>query len=79
MEEGFIISDKIRTAVFIEIASGEKSITRIAKKHHIIENLARNAVKELKEHGFIEEREDGLHLTEHGTKIYGKLKGRDAI
>lgn len=79
MEEGFIVSNKIRKAVFIEIASGEKSITRIAKKHHLIEHAVKNAAEELKEHGIIEEKENGYELTELGKKLYGKLKGSDAI
>lgn len=78
MEEGFIISDKVRMAVFLEIASGEKSITRIVKKHHLIEHVAKNALEELKKHGLIEDKE-GLKLTNYGMKIYGKLKGKDII
>jgi|Deesub1362A_J573_1020465.scaffolds.fasta_scaffold05063_4 predicted transcriptional regulator len=79
MEEGFIISNKIRKAVFIEIASGEKSLSRLIKKHHLIEQAARNAIEELKEHGLIEEKEDGYVLTELGKKIYGKLKGSETL
>ncbi|RLF44697.1 MAG: hypothetical protein DRN29_07970 [Thermoplasmata archaeon] len=79
MEEGFIISNKIRKAVFIEIASGEKSLSRMIKKHHLIEQAAKNAIEELKEHGLIEEKEDGYVLTELGKKIYGKLKGSETL
>ena len=35
MEEGFIVSNKVRRAIFYEIASGEKSLMRIVKKHHL--------------------------------------------
>ncbi|HEC82322.1 MAG TPA: hypothetical protein ENI53_00350 [Thermoplasmatales archaeon] len=79
MEEGFIVSNKIRKAIFIEIASGEKSISRIIKKHHLIESVALDALKELKEHGLIEEKEGGYVLSSLGTKTYGKLKGSDSI
>ncbi len=79
MEEGFIISNKIRKAVFIEIAAGEKSITRISKKHHLIEHVVKNAIEELKRHGIIEEKNDGYVLTDYGKKLYGKLKGKDAL
>ncbi len=79
MEEGFIISNKIRKAVFIEIASGEKSLSRMIKKQHLIEQAAKNAIEELKEHGLIEEKEDGYVLTELGKKIYGKLKGSETL
>mgnify|MGYP000094194083 CR=1 FL=1 len=79
MEEGFVISNKIRKAVFIEIASGEKSLARIIKKHHLIEQVAKNAIEELKEHGLIEESEGGYKLTAKGAKIYGKLKGNEVL
>ncbi|KAA0014814.1 transcriptional regulator [Thermoplasmatales archaeon ex4484_30] len=79
MEEGFIISNKIRKAVFIEISSGEKSLTRIAKKHHLIEHVVESAAKELEEHGIIEEKNGGYELTEMGKKLFGKLKGSGAI
>lgn len=78
-EEGFVISNKIRKAVFIEIASGEKLLTRIAKKHHMIEQVVKNAAKELKEHGLIEEKGGSYQLTKLGMKVYGKLKGSSAI
>lgn len=79
MEEGFIVSNKIRKAIFIEIASGEKSISRIIKKHHLIESVALNALKELEEHGLIEKKDDGYVLSPSGKKTYGKLKGSDSI
>ena len=79
MEEGFIISNKISTAVFVEIAAGEKSLTRFAKKHHLIEQSVKNAIEELKEHGLVEKKEDGYILTDYGMKIYGKLKGSNAL
>ena len=40
MDEGFILSNKFRRAVFAELVSGETDIERIAKKHHIIRNVA---------------------------------------
>ncbi len=78
-EEGFVISNKIRKALFIEIASGETSLNRIIRKHRLIEQAARRAAEELKEHGIIEEGEEGYRLTELGAKIYGKLKGSEIL
>ncbi|MCD6331490.1 MAG: hypothetical protein J7L80_04745 [Thermoplasmata archaeon] len=78
MEEGFIISNKIRKVVFIEIASGEGNLKRIAKKHHLMEQAVKNAAEELKAHKLIEEK-DGYKLTEYGMKIFGKLKGTNVI
>ncbi len=79
MNEGFILSNKIRKAVFIEVASGEKRAERIAKKQHLIERAVKSAVEELKEHGIIEEGEDGLKLTEEGVKLYAKMKGKEEL
>ncbi|MCD6512394.1 MAG: hypothetical protein J7K61_02165 [Thermoplasmata archaeon] len=79
MNEGFILSNKIRLAIFTEIASGEKRIDRIAKKNHIIEKAAMQAAEELKQHGLIEEKEEGYELTEEGRKIYAKMKGSQEI
>ncbi|MEM2935467.1 MAG: winged helix-turn-helix domain-containing protein [Candidatus Thermoplasmatota archaeon] len=77
--EGFIISDKVRKAIFLEIASGENSITRIAKKNRIIESVAKNALKELIEKGIIEEKNGEYKLSEEGAKLYGRLKGKNLI
>ncbi|MBC7128831.1 MAG: hypothetical protein H5T45_03755 [Thermoplasmatales archaeon] len=77
--EGFIISDKVRKAIFLEIASGENSITRIAKKNRIIESVAKNALNELIEKGIIEEKNGEYKLSEEGIKLYGKLKGKNLI
>jgi len=79
MNEGFILSNKIRKAVFIEIASGEKRLERIAKKQHLIERAVKNAAEELKEQGIIEEGEDGYKLTDEGIKLYARMKGREEL
>ena len=79
MNEGFILSNKIRKAIFIEIASGEKRIERVAKKQHLIERVAKNVAEELKNHGIIEETEEGYKLTEEGAKLYAKMKGSDEL
>ncbi|KAA0003373.1 MAG: hypothetical protein FE044_01635 [Thermoplasmata archaeon] len=79
MNEGFILSNKIRKAVFVEIASGEKRLERIAKKQHLIERAVKNAAEELQKHGIIEEGEDGYKLTDEGIKLYAKMKGREEL
>ncbi|HHO57349.1 MAG TPA: hypothetical protein ENJ70_02215 [Thermoplasmatales archaeon] len=79
MEEGFIVSNKIRKAIFLEVASGEKSLSRIMRKHHLIEHAARNAIEELEEHGLIEKKEDGYELTEDGIKIFNKLRELESL
>jgi len=77
--EGFIISDKARKVVFLEIASGETSITRIAKKNRLIESVAKNALDELISRGIVEEKEEGYRLSKEGAKLYGKLKSKNLI
>ncbi len=79
MNEGFILSNKIRLAVFTEIASGESRIDRIAKKNHLIEKAALQAAEELAEHGLVEKKDEGYELTEEGRKIYAKMKGSQEI
>jgi hypothetical protein len=39
MDEGYILSNKYRRTIFDELASGETSIERIAKKNRIIKNV----------------------------------------
>ncbi len=77
-EEGFILSNKFRKAVFLEVASGNRYVNTIAKKHHLFLKMAENAVIDLKENGIIKDSE-GLELTDMGKKIFTKLKGSNAI
>jgi len=39
MDEGYILSNKYRRAIFDELASGESDIRRIAKKHRIVSSI----------------------------------------
>ena len=79
MNEGFILSNKIRKVVFVDIASGEKRLERIAKKNHLIERAVKNAAEELKEQGLIKESSDGYSLTDDGAKLYAKMKGKEEL
>ena len=78
-EEGFILSNKFRKAVFVEVASGEKSASTIAKKHHLFPKMVENAVADLKSSHLIEDDGGELKLTDEGKKIFAKLKGSGAI
>ena len=77
--EGFIISNKIRKAVYMEIASGEHSLNNIAKKHHLLPSLVQNAITEIKDGGLIEETSEGYILTEHGKKVHAKIRSHESI
>ncbi|MEA2054331.1 MAG: hypothetical protein U9O96_04355 [Candidatus Thermoplasmatota archaeon] len=78
-EEGFILSNKFRKSVFLEIASGGNSINTIAKKQHLFPKMVENAVSDLKKNGIIKDDDGRLELTDMGKKIFAKLKGSNAI
>jgi predicted transcriptional regulator len=69
LEEGFIVSNKIRRAVFREIQTGEKDINQITKKCHLVRRAVEKATDELIEQGLIKKRRNKLALTEKGEKI----------
>lgn len=79
MQEGFIISNKNRKAVFFEIAAGETLINRIIKKHHLIERAAKKASEELKQQEIIQETKNGLMLTDTGKKLYNRLRTTETL
>jgi hypothetical protein len=78
-EEGFILSNKHRKAVFQEIAAGASSAKTIGKKHHLHHTMVENAVRDLKEIGLITGSANELALTEHGIKVFADLKSADAL
>lgn len=69
MEEGFVISNKIRRMVFREIQAGEGGIDLISKKCHLIKRSVETAVDELIKEGIIEKKEGKLSLTKKGERI----------
>jgi predicted transcriptional regulator len=77
--EGFVISNKLRKAVFIEIATGENSIERITKKHHLLKKLVENAIADLTQGELVNKKNGEYGLTDHGKKIFAKIKSSDAI
>jgi len=77
--EGFILANKFRKAVFIEVATGEHSPKIIAKKHHLVPQMVDSAAGDLKEKNLLAEDDGQLTLTEHGEKIYADMRGRDVL
>lgn len=69
IDEGYIVSNKYRRAIFDELASGETQISRIAKKHRIIQRVAQRIIEDLEYHEIIEKQDQGYHLTEKGKKL----------
>ena len=78
-EEGFILSNKHRKAVFQEIATGETSAKTIAKRHHLHHTMVENAINDLKETELITGHDNNLVLTSQGTKVFANLKSADAL
>jgi predicted transcriptional regulator len=74
MDEGFILSNKFRVAIFDEIASGETNIERIAKKHHIVLLVAKKVVNEFISGGILEKKGNKYILTKEGEKLATNIR-----
>ena len=79
MDEGYILSNKFRKAIFQEIVSGEDDIKTIAKKHHIPLKIAENIIQDLVNGKLLEEKNRKYVLTREGEKIATKLKMQEKI
>jgi predicted transcriptional regulator len=75
MDEGYILSNKYRKIVFEGIATGEKNIIVIAKKHRIIPNVAKKIAEDLTNVGLLEKKGDFYILTKKGEKIVPNIIG----
>ena len=75
MDEGFILSNKFRRAIFDELVSGETDIDRIAKKHHIIRNVARRVADDFISGGILEKKGNRYSLTKEGEKLAVNIRG----
>ena len=69
MEEGFILSNKYRRAIFDELASGETNIYRIAKKHRIFKTIAERVINDFLEGGIVEKKNNQYIFTKEGQKL----------
>ena len=74
IDEGFILSNKFRMAIFDELASGETDIYRIAKKHHIIKNVVRRISEEFISGGILEKKGNKYMLTKEGEKLANSIR-----
>jgi len=75
MDEGYILSNKFRRAIFDGLASGETDIDRIAKKHRIIRNVARRVADDFISGGILEKKGNKYILTKEGEKIAANIRG----
>lgn len=69
IDEGFILSNKYRRAIFEELSSGEKNIQRIAKKHRIIPRVAQRVIQGFVDEGVVEKKGSSYILTKEGEKL----------
>lgn len=77
--EGFILANKFRKAVFVEVATGEHSPKMIAKKQHLVPQMVDSAVGDLKEKDILAEKEGSLVLTDLGEKVYADMRSQDVL
>jgi len=75
MDQGFILSNKFRRAIFDGIIAGDTDINIIAKKHRIIKKIAINIVKDFINAGIIEKKDNKYLLTSKGRKLAETIKG----
>ena len=74
MEEGYILSNKFRRAIFDGFASGETDLNRIAKKHRIILNVAKRIVDDFINGEIIEKKGNKYILTKEGERLAKIIK-----
>lgn len=69
IDEGFILSNKYRRAIFDGLVAGERDIQRIAKKHHIIRLVAQRVIDEFVKGGIVEKKGNSYAFTKEGEKL----------
>jgi len=75
MDEGYILSNKFRRAIFDGLALGETDIDRIAKKHRIIPNVAKRVADDFISGGILEKKGSKYILTKEGEKLAANIRG----
>jgi len=75
MEEGYILSNKFRRAIFDGLVSGETDIEYIAKKYRIILSVARRIADDFINGGILEKKGNKYVLTKEGEKLSNTIKG----
>jgi predicted transcriptional regulator len=73
MEEGFILSNKHRRAIFDELVAGETNLDRIIKKQRIIRLAAERVIKEFVDGGIIEQKGNQIKFTSEGEKLVERI------
>jgi len=69
MDEGYILSNKFRKAIFDGFTHGESDIRLISKKHRIIPRVANKILNDFIKNDIIEKKNNKYILTKKGKKI----------
>ena len=69
IDEGFILSNKYRRAIFDDLNSGENNVLRIAKKHRIIKTVAQWVIDNFVKEGIVEKKGSRYVFTKEGQKL----------
>ncbi|VVB60851.1 Uncharacterised protein [uncultured archaeon] len=69
MDEGFILANKFRRAIFDELVSGETNIKRITKKNRMIPRVAQRIIDEFVIGGIVEKKGNMYMFTAEGKKL----------
>lgn len=69
VDEGYILANKFRRAIFDELVAGEKDIRHIAKKHRIIMRVAQKVVDDFEAEGLVTHQGPFYSFTEAGQKL----------
>ena len=75
MDEGYILSNKYRRVIFERLASGEKNINSISKKHRIVPIITKKIINDLIENKIIEKKGNVYELTKEGEKLASTIIG----
>jgi len=75
MDEGYILSNKYRRAIFDELASGESDIKRIAKKHRIVSSVVDKVIDDFVRGGVLFKKDNKYVFTEEGEKLAESIRG----
>jgi predicted transcriptional regulator len=73
VDEGYILANKFRRAIFDELVSGEHDIRHIAKKHRIIMRVAQKIVDDLEAQGLVTHQGPFYSFTEDGQKLVDSM------
>ncbi len=73
MDEGYILSNKYRKAVFDGFASGETDISIISKKYHVFPRIAKKILNDFIENDIIIKNNNKFELSEKGKKIANNI------